>query len=43
MTMGAVRRQGSRDHESEVTAVETGAGLEAFLPVMHARPSRIAE
>ena len=43
MTMGAVRRQDNRDHELEVIAVETGAGREAFLPGIHARPSRIAE
>lgn len=42
-TMGAVRRQDDRDRELEVIAVETGAGREAFLPVMHARPSRIAK
>jgi len=41
--MGAVRRQDHRDRELEVIAVETGAGPEAFLPVIHARPSRIAK
>ena len=41
--MGAVRRQDDRDRELEVIAVETGAGPEAFLPVIHARPSRIAK
>jgi hypothetical protein len=39
----AVRRQDDRDRELEVIAVETGAGPEAFLPVIHARPSRIAK
>jgi hypothetical protein len=43
VTMGAVRRQHHRDQESGVIAVETGAGREAVLPVMHAGPSRIAE
>ena len=41
--MGAARRQDDRDRELEVIAVETGAGREAFLPVIHARPSRIAK
>ncbi len=43
MTKWGVRRPGNRDRELEVIAVETGAGREAFLPVMHARPSRIAK
>ena len=40
--MGAVRRQDNRGREleviaveAEVIAVETGAGREAFLPVIH--------
>lgn len=41
--MGAARRQDDRDRELEVIAVETGAGREAFLPVIRARPSRIAK
>ncbi len=42
MTMGAVRRQDNREREleviaveTEVIAVETGSGREAFLPVIH--------
>jgi len=38
--MGAVRRPGNRDRELEVMAVEAGARRAAFLPGMHARPSR---
>ncbi len=41
--MGAVRRPGNRDRELEVIAVEAGAGRGAFLPVMQARPSRVAK
>ena len=43
VTMGATGPQDNRDRELEVIAVQTGAGREAFLPVMHARPSRIAK
>jgi hypothetical protein len=43
VTMGTVRRQDTRDRGLEVIAVEIGAGREAFLPVMHARPSRVAK
>ncbi len=39
----SVRRQDDRDRELEVIVVATGAGREAFLPVIHARPSRIAK
>ena len=38
-----VRRPDNRDRELEVIAVEAGAGQAAFLPVMHARPSRVAK
>jgi hypothetical protein len=41
--MGAVRRPDNRDRELEVIAVEAGAGRGAFLPVMQARPSRVAK
>jgi hypothetical protein len=41
--MGAVRRPDNRDRELEVIAVEAGAGRAAFLPVMQARPSRVAK
>ena len=34
---------GNRDRELEVIAVEAGAGRGAFLPVMLARPSRVAK
>jgi len=40
--MGAVRRPGNRDRELEVIAVDAGAGRGAFLPVMQAGPSRVA-
>jgi len=43
VTMGTVRRQDTRDRGLEVIAVETGAGREAGLPVMHARPSKVAK
>jgi len=38
-----VRRPDNRDRELEVIAVEAGAGQAAFLPVMQARPSRVAK
>ena len=40
---GAVRRPDNRDRELEAIAVEAGAGRAAFLPVMQARPSRVAK
>ena len=39
----SVRRQDDRDRELEVIVVATGGVREAFLPVIHARPSRIAK
>jgi hypothetical protein len=41
--MGAVRRPDNRDRELEVIAVEAGTGRAAFLPVIQARPSRVAK
>ena len=41
--MRAVRRQDDRDRELEVIVVATGVGREAFLAVIHTRPSRIVK
>jgi hypothetical protein len=43
VTKWGVRRPDNRDRELEVIAVEAGAGRGAFLPVMQARPSRVAK
>jgi hypothetical protein len=41
--MGGSTSPGQPGRELEVIAVEAGAGPGAFVPVMHARPSRVAK